>query len=81
MNTVHGGALLAAGLALTDMSVMDLWGAYLALGGSHTRQELGAYLRSEGVWSAVEHDMVAHALNEYISGQGLDHPVSYSDEV
>jgi hypothetical protein len=81
MTTVHAGSALAVGLALTDMNEADLWGRYLALGGSRTQPELGAYLRGEGAWTAAEHDMAAHALNEYTSDHGMDHPVSYSDEV
>jgi len=81
MRRVHAGAALAAGLALTDLEVRDLWVRYLALGGSHTCDELDAYLRGEGEWSAGEHDVAACAVNEDINDHGLDHPVSYSDEM
>jgi len=81
MSTVHAGSALAAGLALTDLDVQQLWGRYFALGGSHSRQELASYLRGEGEWSASDHDIAAHAINEYTDAQGMDHPVSYSHEV
>jgi hypothetical protein len=81
MSTVHAGSALAAGLGLTDMSVSDLWTAYVALGGAHSRRELAEYLDGESAWSANEHDMAAHALNEHTSEQGMDHPVSYANEL
>jgi len=81
MRTVNAGALLAAGLAMTDLGVSDLWLRYFALGGAYPRQQLQAYLAGAGAWSAHEHDVAAHALNEYFADQGMDHPVSYSDDL
>lgn len=81
MSTVHAGSALALGLALTDLNVQALWGRYIALGGTHTRYELASYIGGQGEWSAGEHDAAAAALNEWTSSHGMDHPVSYSDEV
>ena len=81
MDVVHAGAALAAGLALTDLDDSDLWARYLALGGSHTRLELVNYLRGSNAWAAHEHDVAALAINEYTADHGMDHPVSYADEV
>jgi hypothetical protein len=81
MNTIQAGPALAAGLGLTDLSVPQLWGQYVALGGIHTLRELAAYLAGETTWSAHQHDIVAQALNEYTSDHGVDHPVSYADEL
>jgi hypothetical protein len=81
VSTVHAGATLAAGLALTDLGIRDLWLRYLALGGSYSCADLGHYLRGHGdEWSASEHDMAAQAVNEETSDHGLDHPVSYANE-
>jgi hypothetical protein len=81
VSVVHAGSALAAGLALTDLNDRDLWSRYLALGGSHTRPELVRYLDGHDSWTAHEHDVAAHAINEYTSERGMDHPVSYSNEV
>ena len=81
MKTVNAGALLAAGLALTDLGVSDLWLRYFALGGGYPQQKLQAYLTGAGAWSAHEHDVAAHALNEYFVDHGMDHPMSYSDDL
>jgi len=78
---VHAGAALAVGLRLTDLQVQDLWGRYIALGGSHNRYDLARYISGESHWSAQEHDLAARAMNEYCAAHGLDHPVSYSHEV
>lgn len=82
MDTVRAGAALVAGLALTDLNVRDLWVRYLALGGSHSCDELDQYLRGRGEdWNAVEHDTAAHAINEETSDHGLDHPASYAKDL
>jgi hypothetical protein len=81
MGTVQAGSTLAVGLALTDLDIRDLWIRYIALGGSHNRNQLGDYLHGISEWSVAEHDIAAHAINEYTSDHGQDHPVQYSDEV
>jgi hypothetical protein len=81
MKAVHAGFALAAGLALTDLDDIDLWNRYFALGGAHSRPELVRYLNGHGAWTAHEHNVAAHAVNEYTSDRGMDHPVGYADEV
>lgn len=81
MTTVHAGSALASGLALTSLTVQDLWGRYVVLGGSRSRYDLACYLRGEGEWATDEHDIAALAINEYTSRRGMDHPASYSDEI
>jgi hypothetical protein len=81
MTTLNAGVSLAAGLALTDLGINDLWLLYFALGGSHPRPELQKYLSGAGRWSAHEHDVAAHALNEYFVDHGLDHLVAYATDL
>jgi len=81
MRTLHGGCALAAGLAISDLNLAQMWGRYLDLGGTHTQKELRVYLSGDTEWSTGEHDAAAHALNEYLTDQGLDHPVAYADEI
>jgi hypothetical protein len=81
MKTVNAGAMLAAGLAMTDLGVGDLWLRYFALGGGYPRQKLQAYLAGAADWSAHEHDIAAHALNEYFVDHGMNHPISYAGDL
>ncbi|MBN9102952.1 MULTISPECIES: hypothetical protein [unclassified Pseudonocardia] len=75
------GPALRAGLALTDLDLGQLWTAYVGLGGSLTAEQLGDALASRRALSGLEHDMVAHALNEYFLALGRDHPVAYAEEL
>jgi hypothetical protein len=57
-------------------------GSTLATGvGLTDLRELTTYLAGEDAWTAHEHNIAAHALNEYTSDQGMDHPVRYSNEL
>lgn len=81
METVHAGAALAVGLRLTELTVQDLWGRYVALGGRHSRYELASYVSGNGEWDTAEHDLAARAMNEYTAERGMGHPVRYSGEL
>ena len=81
MSIVHAGFALATGLSLTDLSGEDLWIRYYGAGGAHTQEELLTYLRGDSHWNDDQHDIAAQALNEYTSDHGMDHPVSYADEL
>jgi hypothetical protein len=52
-------AFEAAGL-----SVDDLWFRYFSLGGDAGRFELDAYLHGAIAMPPMQHDMMAHAINE-----------------
>jgi hypothetical protein len=75
---VRAGPALAAGLALSDITVDELWGRCLALGGSLSLRELTEYLSGNSTWSAVAHNIAALALNEYFADQDLGPLVAYS---
>lgn len=75
------GPALRAGLALTDLDLGQLWTAYIGLGGGLTIEELHDALASRRRLTGVEHDMVAHALNEHAVVLGHDHPVAYAEEL
>ncbi len=82
METVNAGSAIAAGLALTDLDARQLWLRYFALGGNYTYTRLCAYVDGqEQASSAYEHDMAAHALNEYLADRGMDHLVSYTKDL
>ncbi len=69
---------LAVGLALSDITVDELWGRCLALGGFLSASELRECLSGKSTWTAQAHDVAALALNEYFADQGLGPLVGYS---
>jgi hypothetical protein len=81
MSDVQAGTALATGLAMTDLTVWELWLRYLGLGGKQAYGDLQTYLAGETGWSATEHDVAAQALNEYFSDHDMDHPVRYASDL
>jgi hypothetical protein len=75
---VRAGPALAAGLALSDITVDELWGRCLALGSSLSLAELRDYLSGNSTWTAHAHNIAALALNEYFADQDLGPLVAYS---
>ena len=61
-----------------ELTMLDLWTAYFALGGHHDPATLTAYLAGEGDTAAnSDHDIIVHALNESYLDRGQDHPLPY----
>jgi hypothetical protein len=77
----RAGASLRAGLALSDMSLHQLWVACLALGGDQGLDELRRYLSDQCGASPHEHDIVAQALNERCAELDLGYPATRADEI
>jgi hypothetical protein len=75
---VRAGPALAAGLALSDITVSELWGRCIALGGSLSLSELREYLSGDSTWTIQAHNLAALALNEYFADRGLGPLVAYS---
>jgi hypothetical protein len=48
----------------TGLTVRELWLRYFALGGDAAQFELDAYLNGAIAMPPIQHDMVAHAINE-----------------
>ena len=59
----------------------DVWLRYFGVGGSHTLDELHGYVYGDAVWTAIEHDIAALALNDYFIEHVLDPLVADADEV
>ncbi len=51
----------------TSLSTSDLWLRYFSLGGNAGEEEIDAYLYSSLLLPPFERDMLALAVNEYIS--------------
>ncbi len=75
------GRALRAGLALTGLSLDQLWAGCVALGAAPDVQELDVMLRGERTVTVHEHDLVAQALNEHCLGAGYNQPVRYASQL
>jgi hypothetical protein len=63
--------LTACAWRLGSLTPADLWGKYLALGGTAHRDGLTDYLNGTAAWPACEHNILAHTLNEHLWDLGL----------
>ena len=57
---------------LVGLTAPDLWWRYTGLGGNRPRAALVEYLAGTTAWPAVEHNVLAQALNECL--WDLGHP-------
>jgi hypothetical protein len=73
------GFSLSDGWDLSGLSLNELWLSYVALGGSASPARVAAYARGRLRPDSYQHNMIAQAINEYFTGRGEDHPVSYMD--
>jgi hypothetical protein len=51
---------------LGTLPLTELWWRYVELGGSCRQHALTAYLGGTAEWTPTEHNVLAHALNEYL---------------
>lgn len=63
-----------------DLGVEALWLAYYGLGGTGDVDLLRAWLSGRVAPGGIQHDVVAHALNEFFAERGLNHPVPYLED-
>jgi hypothetical protein len=63
------------------ISQEELWFHYFELGGMSSELDVEAYLVGILEPSAHDHDLIAHALNEFFSELGQNHPVPYLADV
>lgn len=63
--------LSLAAWRLGGLTLSDLWGRYLCLGGREPHTSLAAYLQGAAAWPDMEHNVLAHALNEGLWDLGL----------
>lgn len=62
---------LRTGLALSRLSVEELWVAQVAMSGVLTPHQLQDGLQGVHPLSDHDYDVVAHALNEYLMDEGF----------
>jgi hypothetical protein len=77
---MDAGTQLDAARRMLGAAIADLWFAYFGLGGTATPNQIAAYLRGESALDPMQHDVLAHAINEGYAEQGLDHPAPYSED-
>ena len=68
---------LADGMRLAQLTYLELWTRYLALGGSETINQLRRHIEADECPDDHEHNVIAQALNESYLEQDHDHPVAY----
>ena len=78
---LDAGPQLDATRKMLNKDLVAVWRDYFALGGTATPKEIEDYLRGDGMLDAVQHDMLAHAINEDFAEAGMDHPAPYSEDV
>jgi hypothetical protein len=74
---------LRTGVALSTLTLDELWAHYRAVGGNLTQKELTAALVGALRLTPQQHDQVALVLNEHFNEHhpGLGHRVAYSYEL
>jgi hypothetical protein len=73
------GFSLSDGWDLSGLTLTELWLRYLAVGGTASPARVSAYARGLLRPDSHQHNMIAQAINEHLTDQGEDHPVSYQD--
>jgi hypothetical protein len=53
-----------AAFEASKLTVAELWLRYFAIGGAASELEVDAYLNGAIALPAIQHDMLAHAINE-----------------
>ena len=53
-----------AAYAAAQLTIPELWLRYFALGGAASEMEIDAYVNGAIALPAVQHDILAHAINE-----------------
>lgn len=71
--------LTLAAWRLGGLTLGELWESYVVLGGSHLRAELAAYLDDAAAWSPMEHNVLAHTINEGLWDLGVPSLAPYRD--
>jgi hypothetical protein len=71
---------LAAAREHLLLPMVDLWLAYVGVGGDGSPADVGAWLSGRRDVPDRDYDFLAQALNEAFIARGMDHPVAYADE-
>lgn len=72
---------MEASRKLLNLSSLELWIAYLAIGGHASLDQVESFLSGTSHPTGPEYDLLAQALNDEFIGRDLDHPVPYNYEL
>lgn len=75
----HEVIVLRVGLALTGLTVTELWLAAVGVGGNLSRAEVEATVT--GARRDAEHDVLAQALNDHLIGSDVAYRVPFRGEL
>ena len=62
------------------MTPLGLWIGYFAVGGNGTLGDITSWLSGSTRLSVRDYDLLAQAMNDAFTVQGLNHPVPYSTD-
>jgi hypothetical protein len=79
--TAESAAVIRGGLDRAHWSLTDLWIAAVGVGGAFTRVQIAHIADGTTDATALQHDILATALNDHFTGLGQDHPVRYWDDL
>lgn len=67
------------GMTMSGMTTEQVWLRQVSVGGDAADIEVEAYILGLLHPDALQHDLIAQALNEHFVDHGGNHPVTYSD--
>lgn len=70
---------LEAARQTLDISVLELWWTYFAMGGGGDAYALAEYLEGHTTVTNTTHNAIVHALNQTFTERGQNSPVPYRD--
>ena len=79
MSVSDPGFSLSDGWDLSGLTLAELWLKYIAIGGTASQAQVGAYARGQGLPDDYQYNLIAQAINEHFIDRGGDHPVGYHD--
>jgi hypothetical protein len=72
---------LRTGIALSNLSYIELWLAYVDMGGRLGPEELVARLEARRPIAPADHNALAAVLNGHLRDLGLHQPVPYFEQL
>lgn len=79
MTDTTGGSLLQTAFEATELTLLEFWLRYFALGGNASIGEVGGFLAEHSTPTQQEHNVLALTLNERFMDMGLDSSVPYQE--
>lgn len=73
--------ILRAGREQLGMTPLDLWTAYIGLGGNANFQRVESFLSGSASPGAADYDLLAQALNDEFIGRNLANPLPYFEDL